>query len=134
MLSTLKDQAEIIIGKNCGFSGTTIRCASLIKLGENVRCGSNTLIYDTDGHSDDPRSGPDAPVTIGDNVWLGGNVTVLKGVNIGEGTLVGYGSLVTRSLPARVVAAGVPAKIIKYLEQTQLAQDQGNRDQNYEHC
>ncbi|NCB43714.1 MAG: acyltransferase, partial [Clostridia bacterium] len=102
--------------KNCGFSGTTIRCASLIKLGENVRCGSNTLIYDTDGHSDDPRSGPDAPVTIGDNVWLGGNVTVLKGVNIGEGTLVGYGSLVTRSLPARVVAAGVPARVIRTLE------------------
>lgn len=43
---------------------------------------------------------------IGDNIWLGVNVTVLKGVTIGEETLVGAGSVVTKSLPAGVVAAG----------------------------
>lgn len=115
MFSTLKENAELAVGEGCGFSGTVIRCASRITLGRNVRCGANTLIYDTDAHSDDPRSGPDAPVVIGDNVWLGVNVTVLKGVTIGEGTLVGAGSLVTKSLPAHVVAAGIPAKIIRPL-------------------
>lgn len=115
MVSTLKEGAEVRIGPGCGFSGTVIGCASRIVLGERVRCGANTLITDTDWHSDDPRTGPDAPVRIGDNVWLSVNVTVLKGVTIGENTLVGAGSVVVRSLPANVVAAGVPARIVREL-------------------
>jgi acetyltransferase-like isoleucine patch superfamily enzyme len=107
--------AQIHIGANCGFSGTVIGCASKIVFGENVRCGANTLITDTDWHTDDPRTGPDAPVTIEKGVWLSVNVTVLKGVTIGENTLVAAGSLVTRSLPANVVAGGVPAKVLKYI-------------------
>ena len=116
IVSTLTEGAQIDIGPNCGFSGTVIGCASKIVLGENVRCGANTLITDTDWHTDDPRSGPDAPVTIGKGVWLGVNVTVLKGVNIGENTLVAAGSLVTRSLPANVVAGGMPAKVLKEID------------------
>jgi len=118
MLSTLKEGAELTVGEGCGFSGTVIACAERVTLGRNVRCGANTLINDTDWHSDDPRSGPDAPVDIGDNVWLGVNVTVLKGVTIGEGTVVGAGSVVTKSLPAKVVAAGVPARVIRVLDQS----------------
>ena len=113
IISTLKEGAQIHIGPNCGFSGTAIGCASKIVLGENVRCGANTLITDTDWHTDDPRTGPDAPVTIEKDVWLGVNVIVLKGVTIGENTFVAAGSLVTRSLPANVVAGGVPAKVFK---------------------
>ena len=116
MISTLQDGAKLTIGEGCGFSGTVIACASRITIGCNVRCGANTLINDTDWHNDDPRSGPDAPVDIGDNVWLGVNVTMLKGVTIGEGTLVGAGSLVNKSLPVRVVVAGVPAKMVRSLE------------------
>ena len=56
---------------------------------------------------DDPRTGPDAAVTIGNDVWLSVNVTVMKGVTIGENTLVGAGSLVLKSLPAGVIAAAV---------------------------
>ncbi|MRS03292.1 acyltransferase [bacterium] len=113
ILSTLKPDAEIRIGTGCGFSGTVIGCAKKIIIGDNVRCGANTLITDTDWHSNDPRTGPDAPVIIENNVWLGVNVTVLKGVTIGEGTIVGAGSLVTRSLPPGVSAAGIPAKVLK---------------------
>jgi acetyltransferase-like isoleucine patch superfamily enzyme len=112
IIATLKQNAVLTIGNNCGFSGTVIGCADRISIGRNVRCGANTLITDTDWHTDDPRSGPDAPVVIGDDVWLGVNVTVLKGVTIGCGTMIGAGSLVTKSLPERVVAAGVPAQVL----------------------
>jgi acetyltransferase-like isoleucine patch superfamily enzyme len=115
MLSTLKEGAELTIGPGCGLSGTVIASAKQIILGRNVRCGANTLITDTDWHTDDHRTGPDAPVIIEDNVWLGVNVTVLKGVTIGEGTMVGANSVVTRSLPANVVAAGQPAEVIRQL-------------------
>ena len=55
------------------------------------------------------------PITIGDNVWLGGGVIVLPGVSIGENTVVGSGSVVTKDLPANVVAVGNPARITKSL-------------------
>lgn len=113
MISTNKKGAQVIIGSGCGFSGTVICCASKIMIGENVRCGANTLITDADWHTDDPRAGEDAPVLIGNDVWLGVNVTVLKGVTIGENTFVGANSVVSRSLPAGVVASGFPARPLK---------------------
>jgi acetyltransferase-like isoleucine patch superfamily enzyme len=116
MISTLAEDAEIRIGAGCGFSGTVIGCAKSIVLEERVRCGANTLITDTDWHRDDPRAGNDAPVHICRNVWLGANVTVLKGVTIGENTVIAAGSVVTRSLPSDVVAAGVPARVIRRID------------------
>jgi acetyltransferase-like isoleucine patch superfamily enzyme len=113
IISTLAKGATIEIGANCGFSGTVIGCATRIVLGDNVRCGANTLITDTDWHTNDPRTSSDAPVIIGENVWLGFNVTVLKGVMIGENTLVATGSVVTKSLPTNVLAAGTPAKPVR---------------------
>ena len=115
MISTICRRAEIKIGDNCGFSGTVIAAALKIELGDNVRCGANTLITDTDWHQDDPRTGKDAPVKIGNNVWLGYGVKVLKGVTIGENTVIGAGSIVTHDIPANVMAAGNPCKVIKQL-------------------
>lgn len=112
ILATLKEEAAVDIGDGCGFSGTFIACAQRIVLGKNVRCGVNTIIWDTNWHPEDPRVGSDAPVTIGDNVWLGANCIVLRGVTIGENTIVGVGSLVARSLPSGVIAMGVPARVI----------------------
>lgn len=57
------------------------------------------------------------PITIGDNAWLGGGVIVLPGVSIGENTVVGAGAVVTRDLPANVVAVGNPARIVREIEQ-----------------
>lgn len=56
------------------------------------------------------------PITIGDNVWLGGGVIVLAGVTIGENTVVGAGAVVTRDLPPNVVAVGNPARVIRTLQ------------------
>lgn len=116
MISTIKHGAKIEIGHNCGFSGTVIGCAKHIKLGNNVRCGANTMITDSDWHFDDPRIGEDKPVIIDNNVWLGYGVKVLKGVHIGENSLIGAGSIVTKDIPANVIAAGNPCKIIKELK------------------
>lgn len=115
MISTIKHGAKIEIGNHCGFSGTVIGCAKYIKLGNNVRCGANTMITDSDWHFDDSRIGEDKPVIIDDNVWLGYGVKVLKGVHIGENSLIGAGSIVTKDIPANVIAAGNPCKIIKPL-------------------
>lgn len=53
------------------------------------------------------------PITIADNVWLGGGVIVCPGVTVGTDTVVGAGAVVTRDLPAGVVAAGVPARVLR---------------------
>ncbi len=52
------------------------------------------------------------PITIGDNVWLGGGAIVLPGVTIGDNTVVGAGAVVTKDLPADVIAVGNPARVI----------------------
>jgi acetyltransferase-like isoleucine patch superfamily enzyme len=112
-LSTLTPKAEIIIGDDCGFSGTVIGAFVKVELGKNVRCGANTLITDSDWHLDDPRAGEPRPVIIEDNVWLGVNSTVLKGVRIGENSVIGAGSVVVKDIPKNVIAAGNPCKVIK---------------------
>jgi len=56
-----------------------------------------------------------APITLGDNVWLGGGVIVLPGVTIGDDTVVGAGAVVSRALPAGVLAVGAPARIVRTL-------------------
>ena len=116
MISTISREAHISIGDNCGLSGTVIAAALSVELGNNVRCGANTLITDSDWHHGDLRTGEDAAVKIEDDVWLGYGVKVLKGVTIGKGSLIGAGSIVTRSIPANVIAAGNPCRVIKRLD------------------
>lgn len=116
IIATHHEYAKIEIGNNCGFSGTVIGAFTSIKLGNNVRCGANTLITDSDWHQSDPRTSPSLPVVIGDNVWLGYGSVVLKGVNIGNNSVIGAGSIVTKDIPADMIAAGNPCKAIKKIE------------------
>jgi acetyltransferase-like isoleucine patch superfamily enzyme len=113
ILSTLMPEAELVIGKDCGFSGTIIGAFKSVRLGNNVRCGANTLITDSNWHLDDPRSGQAKEIIIHDNVWLGAGAIVLKGVEIGENTVIGAASVVTKNIPANVIAAGNPCKVIR---------------------
>jgi acetyltransferase-like isoleucine patch superfamily enzyme len=115
ILITHTPQAKITIGERCGFSGTVVSAAVDVVIGEDVKCGANTLLTDSDWHPEDKRSGIPRPIVIGSNVWLGTNVIVLKGVSIGENSVIGAGSVVTKSIPKNVVAAGNPATIVKYL-------------------
>jgi acetyltransferase-like isoleucine patch superfamily enzyme len=121
MLSTLKPEAELLIGQGCGLSGTVISAAESVILGREVRCGANVTITDSDWHSPEcpgegPATAPHAPVVIEDGAWLGLNVVVLKGVTIGRGSVVAAGSVVVDSVPPRVVAAGQPARVVRELD------------------
>ena len=116
--------AQLSIGRNTGLSGVRIGCEKSIKIGNNVWIGANVTIYDTDFHPIQAEArvkqngitdAPHAPVNIGKQCWIGANSTILKGVEIGDKTIVGAMSLLNRSLPENVLAAGVPAKVIKDL-------------------
>jgi len=115
IVSALESNSEVIIGDDCGFSGTVIGCFDRIIIGDRVKCGANTLITDGDWHFEDPRSSKPRPIQIGDNVWLGVNVTVMKGVTIGENSLIGAGSIVTKDIPPNVIAVGNPCVVIREL-------------------
>lgn len=88
-----------------------------IKIGKNAMLAPNVQIY-TAYHPIDPKlriSGIEygSPVTIGDNVWIGGGSIINPGVNIGDNVVIGSGSVVTKDIPSNCVAVGNPCKIIK---------------------
>ncbi|MEV4463194.1 sugar O-acetyltransferase [Micromonospora echinofusca] len=91
-----------------------------ITIGADVQIGPNVQLL-TPTHPVEPGPRRDKweaakPITIGDNVWLGGGAIVLAGVTIGENTVVGAGAVVTRDLPANVVAVGNPARVVRQLD------------------
>jgi maltose O-acetyltransferase len=97
---------------------------STITIGDNVLFGPRVGIY-TSNHAADPRERAAGacyakPVTIGDDVWMGGGVTVNPGVTIGAGSIIGSGSVVTKDIPAGVVAAGNPARIIRAITEADV--------------
>lgn len=91
-----------------------------ITIGDDVQIGTNVqLVTPTHPVDAEPRRAKweaAKPIVIGDNVWLGSGAIVLPGVTIGENTVVGAGSVVTRDLPANVVAVGNPARVIRAVE------------------
>ncbi|MEU8239075.1 sugar O-acetyltransferase [Actinoplanes missouriensis] len=88
-----------------------------ITIGDHVLFGPRVGIY-TSNHAIDAAERVAGgcyarPVTIGDRVWIGGGVTINQGVTIGDDAIVGSGSVVTRPVPAGMIAAGVPARVIR---------------------
>jgi maltose O-acetyltransferase len=88
-----------------------------VTIGDDVQIATNVQLL-TAWHPVDPQARRDrweaaSPITIGDNVWLGGGVIVCPGVTIGANTVVGAGAVVNRDLPANVVAVGNPARIVR---------------------
>lgn len=90
-----------------------------ITIGDDVQIGPNVqLLTATHPIEPEPRRSKwegSKPITISNNVWLGGGVIVLPGVTIGENSVVGAGSVVVKNLPANVVAVGNPARIVRQL-------------------
>ena len=106
----------IFIGDNCGFSGVSIISGCSVTIGNNVLCGANVSIGDRNNHENIFKGFEPAPVTIGDNVWVGMNSVIMRGVSIGENTIIGANSIVTKNIPANVIAVGTPCKIVKERE------------------
>lgn len=113
IIGTMSKGATIVIGNHVGVSSSTITAFDSITIGDNVRIGANCLIMDGDYHLNDPRISSPKPIEIGNNVWLGYGVVVMKGVTIGENSIIGVNSVVTKDIPANVVAAGSPCRIIR---------------------
>jgi maltose O-acetyltransferase len=118
---------RIEIGSNTLINnGVTLRAEGPgISIGADCLFGWNVQVLDSDFHDLHParrRNGAPATghVRIGNNTFLGANTIVTKGVSIGDDTMVGAGSLVVQSLPAGVIAAGTPAKVIRELDDMPL--------------
>ncbi|MFJ4119890.1 sugar O-acetyltransferase [[Kitasatospora] papulosa] len=88
-----------------------------ITIGEDCQIGPNVQLL-TPTHPVEPGPRRDKleaalPITIGDNVWLGGGVIVCPGVTIGDNSVIGAGAVVTKDIPADVVAVGNPARVVR---------------------
>jgi acetyltransferase-like isoleucine patch superfamily enzyme len=134
-LACQKEGARLCVGSNVFIGGgTKIVSTSEVLIGNHVLISFGCYVTDTDGHALDYKARSDdvinringwkdwsrvksAPVSIGAHSWIGPNVVILKGVTIGRGVIVGAGSVVTKDLPDFSFAAGVPAQIVKVLEQ-----------------
>lgn len=109
---------NIHIGENffANFNLTVLDEAE-VRIGDNAFIGPNVSIYTAchplDAAERNKQTEWALPVTIGNNVWLGGNVTIVPGVTIGDNCVIGAGSVVTRDIPSNTVAAGNPARVIK---------------------
>lgn len=95
----------------------TILDVAKVKIGDNVFIAPSVSIY-TAGHPvhSEPRNKMyeyGISVTIGSDCWIGGNTVICPGVNIGEGTVIGAGSVVTKDIPANVIAVGNPCRVIR---------------------
>ncbi len=97
---TALDVAPITIGADC-------------QIGPNVQL--LTPIHPLEPQPRRDRLEAARPITIGDNVWLGGGVIVCPGVTIGDDSVIGAGSVVTRDVPAGVLAVGSPARVLRTL-------------------
>jgi maltose O-acetyltransferase len=112
---------HITIGARCFANfGLVALDVAPITIGDDVQFGPNVQLL-TPTHPLDPGLRRDKweaaqPITIGDNVWIGGGAIVLPGVTIGANTVVGAGAVVTRDLPADVVAVGNPARVVRRLD------------------
>lgn len=110
------------VGENfyCNHDCVFLDCAKII-FGDNVfiapQCGFYTAGHPLDAETRNKGLEYAKPITVGNNVWIGGGVKVMPGVTIGDGAVIGGGSVVTRDIPANSVAVGNPARVTKEIKQ-----------------
>ena len=133
---TLGPEASISIGEGCFLNRETMLAAvERIEIGDHVMFANHCFVGDGDHRYDDPDLPitwqgftPRGPVKIGSNVWFGVNCVVTGGVTIGDRAVIGSNSVVTRDIPAGVIAAGAPAKVIREIEFKPSTGQSGDQD------
>jgi acetyltransferase-like isoleucine patch superfamily enzyme len=122
VLRTMRPEARIEIAADTGCSGLTVCAAVSVIIGRECLIGADVLIADNDFHAINPvnrrynRTESEIvakPVVIGDNVFIGARSMILKGVRIGDNSVIGAGSVVSSDIPSGVIAAGVPARVLR---------------------
>ena len=126
-------QGRITVGRySLICPGVRISSAAEIVIGHSCMLASRVYVTDSDWHGiyDRMGIGKAAGVHIADNVWLGDSAIVCKGVSIGCNSIIGAGAVVVQSVPANVVAAGNPARVVKRLDEHEAitAREQWFRD------
>lgn len=118
---TAEKGAVIEIGDDSYVAGTVFCAGKRISIGKRVLIAGGCKIFDSDGHVVDAvphslyvRDEPEE-TRIEDDVWLGCDVMICKGVTIGKGSVIGAKSMVIRDIPPGVLAAGIPAEVIRPL-------------------
>lgn len=105
---------NVIIGQNCTFNdGVVINARKSIFIGDNVRVSQHVIIetgYLEYRRTSDRKEHRAKPIVIHDNVWIASGARVLAGVTIGEGSIVACGAVVTKDVPPKSIAKGVPAQ------------------------
>jgi maltose O-acetyltransferase len=117
------EYSKIIIGDNVWINNNFYICSEGegIEIVKNTLIGVNVEIIDSDFHDLHPgrrinRKPKTEKVIIEDNVFIGNNLKILKGVGIGKNSVIANGSILTKSIPANVIAGGNPAKVIRKIE------------------
>ncbi len=99
--------------------GCSISASLLVRIGPMCSLGTHVIIMDNDFHQIDPErrnERPESrPIVLEENVWIGARAIILRGVTTSADSVIGAGSVVTRDVPARSVAAGMPARVIRTL-------------------
>jgi acetyltransferase-like isoleucine patch superfamily enzyme len=110
---------ELIIGNNCRINGPRISVSSKVVIGNGCGIAPEVLIMDGDHHIAGARAleGKIGAIIIEDDVWIASRAIIMKGVTIGKGAVVAAGSVVTKNVPEYSLVAGVPAKVVKKLQQ-----------------
>lgn len=110
---------NLTTGKNVFInSGCCFQDQGGVTIGDGCLIG-HQVVFATLDHMLDPSDRASMvahPITVGRNVWIGSHATILSGVTIGDNSVIAAGAVVTTSVPANCVAAGVPARIIKSIE------------------
>lgn len=91
-----------------------------VTLGDGCQIGHN-VVFATLNHGLAPEhrhTTYPAPIVLGKNVWVGSNSTILQGVTVGDNAVVAAGAVVTKDVPANTIVGGIPAKVIKYIDNT----------------